>query len=90
MIVDSLKYSLTEELRIENNAISVHIFLALFSSRLALLSILLASCHFIQHSPLILNSPHSSVKFSSERNSFVLHCFLFAARYSHVSVNLRY
>ena len=52
MIVDSLKYSLTEELRIENNAISGHILPVLFSSRRPLLSILLASCHIIQHSRL--------------------------------------
>ena len=43
-----------------------------------------------KHSSLILNSPHSPVKFSSERSSFVLHSSLFAARYSHVSVNLRH
>ena len=95
------------ELRIENNAISGHILLALFSSRRALLSILRALVvHYSafssvlltdanvlncsKHSSPILNSPHSPVKFSSERSSFVLHSSLFAARYSHVIVNLRH
>ena len=95
------------ELRIENKAISVHILRALFSSRGALLSILLALVsHYSafssvlltdanvlncsKHSSVILNSPHSPVKFSSERSSFVLHSSLFAARYSPVRVNFRH
>ena len=104
--VPTLANEENNELRIENNAISGHILLALFSSCRALLSMLELVSHYSafssvlltdvnvlkcsKHSSLILNSLHSPVKFSSERSSFVLHSSLFAARYSHVSVNMQH